>query len=111
MPTAAAAPSAIAGHPASTSWASEGHHLSTLFQADLSAVMPAVPFVLTATVAPGSRGDVRDDGRADRWFYDIEWHPEAGETLADWPVERLAERIRAASGLPGLEPEVLGMFT
>jgi FAD binding domain-containing protein/aromatic ring hydroxylase-like protein len=50
-------------------------------------------------------------GRAGRWFYDMEWHPEAGETLAAWPVERLAARIRAASGLPGLEPEVLGVFT
>ena len=28
-----------------------------------------------------------------------------------WPTERLAARIRAASGLPGLEPQVLGVFT
>jgi putative polyketide hydroxylase len=89
----------------------EGHHLSTLFRADLSAVMPAVPFVLTATVAPGTEGMFVTTGRADRWFYDMEWHPEAGETLADWPIERLAARIRAASGLPGLEPEVLRVFT
>jgi 2-polyprenyl-6-methoxyphenol hydroxylase-like FAD-dependent oxidoreductase len=89
----------------------EGHHLSTLFRADLSAVMPEVPFVLTATVAPGTEGMFVTTGRADRWFYDMEWHPESGESLAAWPHQRLAGRIRAASGLPSLEPEVLGVFT
>ena len=73
--------------------------------------MSEVPFVLTATVAPGVEGMFVTTGRAGRWFYDMEWHPETGETLAEWPNERLAGRIRAASGLSGLEPEVLGVFT
>jgi putative polyketide hydroxylase len=89
----------------------EGHHLSTLFRADLSAVMPEVPFVLTATVAPEVEGMFVTTGRADRWFYDMEWHPESGERLSAWPTDRLAGRIRAASGLPGLEPDVLRVFT
>ena len=49
-----------------------------------------MPYVLTATVAPGVEGMFVPTGAGDRWIYDIEWHPEAGETLADWPVERLA---------------------
>jgi 2-polyprenyl-6-methoxyphenol hydroxylase-like FAD-dependent oxidoreductase len=88
----------------------EGHHLSTLFRADLSPVMPAVPFVLTITVAPGVEGLFAATGRSDSWFYDIEWHPETGETVTDWPVEQVAARIRAASGLPDLEVEVQGVF-
>jgi putative polyketide hydroxylase len=88
----------------------EGHHLSTLFRADLSAVMPEVPFVLTATVAPGAEGVFVTTGQTDRWFYDIEWHPEAGESRADWPEERLIARIRASAGLPDLEPEIEGTF-
>jgi 2-polyprenyl-6-methoxyphenol hydroxylase-like FAD-dependent oxidoreductase len=88
----------------------EGHHLSTLFRSDLSAVMPEVPFVLTITVAPGVEGVFAATGRSDSWFYDIEWHPESGETVADWPIERVAARVRAASGLPDLDLEVAGVF-
>ncbi len=88
----------------------QGHHLSTLFRADLSPVMPGVPFVLTATVAAGVEGMFVTTGRSGRWFYDFEWHPEAGESLTDWPTDRLTARIRAASGLPDLDLEVLGVF-
>jgi putative polyketide hydroxylase len=89
----------------------EGHHLSAVVHADLSAVMPEIPFVLTVTVAPGAEGLFAATGRSDEWIFDMEWHPEAGERLEDWPAARMAERIRAASGLADLEPEVLGIFT
>ena len=89
---------------------SEGDHLSALFSADLSAVMPGVPYVLAATVAPGAEGLFATTGQRDRWIFDIEWHPEAGESLADWPVERMAARIRQASGLRDLQPEITGLF-
>jgi putative polyketide hydroxylase len=61
-------------------------------------------------VAPGVEGLFASTGRANSWFYDIEWHPETGETVADWPPERVAARIRAASGLPDLDLEVQGVF-
>jgi putative polyketide hydroxylase len=89
---------------------SEGNHLSVLFRADLSAVMPVVPHVLTATVAPGAEGLFVTTGQSNRWMYDVEWHPEAGETLADWPPKRLLARLRAAAGLPDLAAEILGVF-
>jgi 2-polyprenyl-6-methoxyphenol hydroxylase-like FAD-dependent oxidoreductase len=88
----------------------EGHHLATLFRADLSSVVSGMPHALTAIVAPGLKGMLVPTGEGDRWIYDIEWHPEAGEMLADWPVERMAERIRAATGVPDLQPNVIGMF-
>jgi putative polyketide hydroxylase len=89
---------------------SEGSHLSVLFGADLSPVMPVVPHVLTSTMAPGVEGLFVTTAQPNRWIYDIEWHPEAGETLADWPAERWVARLRAAAGLPDLGVEILGIF-
>ena len=89
---------------------SEGDHLSVLFRGDLSPVMPAVPHVLTATMAPGAEGLFVTTGHSNRWIYDIEWHPEAGETLADWAPERWVARLRAAAGMPDLAVEILGVF-
>jgi putative polyketide hydroxylase len=89
---------------------SEGNHLSVLIRADLSPVMGVVPHVILATVAPGAEGLFATTGKSDRWIFDIEWHPEAGETLADWPPERWAARLRAAAGLPDLGVEILGVF-
>ena len=89
---------------------SEGDHLATLFRADLSAAVSGMPYALTAIVTPGFEGMFVPTGESDRWIYDIEWHPETGETLADWPVERIASRIRAAAGVPDLKPDVIGMF-
>jgi 2-polyprenyl-6-methoxyphenol hydroxylase-like FAD-dependent oxidoreductase len=89
---------------------SEGNQLSVLFRADLSAVMPAVPHVLTATLAQDVEGLFVTTGQSNRWMYDVEWHPEAGETVADWPADRLAARLRAAAGLPDLAVEIIGVF-
>jgi putative polyketide hydroxylase len=74
------------------------------------AVMPGLPHVLIATVAPGAEGLFVTTGQWNRWMYDLEWHPEAGETLTDWPSERLVARLRAAAGLPDLALEILGVF-
>jgi putative polyketide hydroxylase len=89
---------------------SEGNHLSVLLRADLSSVMPVTPHVLTVTTAPGVDGLFAVTGQPNRWIYDIEWHPEAGETLADWPPERWVSRLRASAGLPDLEVDIIGVF-
>ena len=82
---------------------SEGNHLSALFRADLSAVMPAMPYVLAVAVAPGVEGLFVTTGERT-----------AGSTTSSgirrpgrrWPtgrVERMAERIRAG-GRPARPP-------
>jgi hypothetical protein len=93
-----------------TELGSEGNHLSALVHADLSAVMPGMPYLLAVTMAPGAEGLFATTGERDRWIFDMEWHPEAGESLADWPPERLAERIRRAAGLRDLPLEITGIF-
>jgi 2-polyprenyl-6-methoxyphenol hydroxylase-like FAD-dependent oxidoreductase len=88
---------------------SEGNHLATLFRADLSPVVPAVPNVLIALVGPGVEGVMVPSGD-DRWVYDIDWPAETGESVTDWTPARMAERIRLASGLPSLQLDIIGMF-
>ena len=39
-----------------------------------------------STVASGVEGMLVATGQRHRWIYDVEWHPERGETLADWPA-------------------------
>jgi 2-polyprenyl-6-methoxyphenol hydroxylase-like FAD-dependent oxidoreductase len=89
---------------------SEGHNLGVLFRADLSSVTPQVPHALTYVVTPGLEGMFAATGQPPLWMYHLEWHPERGETLADWPRARLEERIRGASGLPALQLQTLGVF-
>ncbi len=88
----------------------EGNHLSLLFHADLSGLAADPPHVLTMTVGPGVEGMLVTSGERNRWIYDIEWHPERGETLADWPAERMVSRLRAAAGRDDLELSVEGLF-
>jgi len=89
---------------------SEGHHLSMLFRADLSPALGGRSAVLHATVAPGAQGMFVATGETDRWTFDVEWAPEEGDTVSDWTPERVRAVIRAASGLPDLEPQVDGIF-
>jgi putative polyketide hydroxylase len=89
---------------------SEGNHLAVLFDADLSAVLSDPPYVLNAVVAPGVEGLFATTGQPTRWIYDMEWHPEAGEQRQDWAAKRIIARLRAASGLPDLNPEIIGVF-
>lgn len=89
---------------------SEGDHLSMLFRADLSGSVAEPPHVLTMTVAPGLEGMLVATGEQDRWIYDVEWHPAQGERVSDWPEERVTDRLRAVTGRPDLEPEILGLF-
>jgi putative polyketide hydroxylase len=89
---------------------SEGSHLSALFRADLSGLVAEPPHALTMTVAPGLEGMLVATGERNRWIYDLESHPDLGETPADWSEERLVERLRAVTGRADLRPEILGLF-
>jgi 2-polyprenyl-6-methoxyphenol hydroxylase-like FAD-dependent oxidoreductase len=89
---------------------SEGHHLSVLFRGDLSLAIGDRSYALYATVAPGAEGMFVATGEPDRWIFDMEWEPDTGDSLADWTPERVRDAIRAASGLPDLEPRLDGLF-
>ena len=88
---------------------SEGEHLGVLFLADLSAVIPETPHALHMVVAPGLQGMFVPTGVKDRWIYDMERGASPGHALDDRPGA-IADRIRAAAGLPDLDLEIIGMF-
>jgi 2-polyprenyl-6-methoxyphenol hydroxylase-like FAD-dependent oxidoreductase len=88
----------------------EGHHLSMLVRADLSAALGERTHALHATVAPGAEALFVATGERDRWLFDVEWQPEDGDTVADWTPERVRDAVRASSGLPDVEPTVEGVF-
>lgn len=59
---------------------------------------------------PGAGGAFLPAGRHDRWIYGYPFDP-AHTTPADHAPERVAARIRAAAGDPGLDPEILHIGT
>ena len=88
----------------------EGEHLAVLFRADLASVIAGHAYALHFVVAPGAEGMFVPSGTGGRWVYDLEWHPERGDSLTDWSPERCVEAIRAAAGVSDLEPEILRIF-
>jgi 2-polyprenyl-6-methoxyphenol hydroxylase-like FAD-dependent oxidoreductase len=90
---------------------SEGHHLAVLFRADLAPALQGRSYALHRTVAPGSEGMFVATGQDDRWVFDLEWEPDAGDALGDWTPERIRQTLRAASGIPDLDPRVEGLFS
>ncbi|HET6989146.1 MAG TPA: FAD-dependent monooxygenase, partial [Kribbella sp.] len=88
-----------------------GHFVSTLFRADLWDTLGERRCGLYRIETPQAAGVLLPTSSGDRWVYGREWHPELGEQLADYTVERCTELIRAATGLPDLELEVLAVQT
>ncbi|MGH3788954.1 MAG: FAD-dependent monooxygenase [Pseudonocardiaceae bacterium] len=46
----------------------------------------------------------------DRWIYGRKLHPDRGESITDWTPRRCIELIRAGTGLPDLQPEILAIM-
>jgi putative polyketide hydroxylase len=82
-------------------------HVTGLFAADLDRVVPDPPFALHAVTELGAEGVFVACGDH-RWGYG--WTLEAGDDLAP-SADRVAQRVRAAAGLPDLDLTVLGVFT
>jgi putative polyketide hydroxylase len=88
----------------------EGSHLSTVFRADLAPHITSERYALHM-VADGDELLVFVPAGTDgRWMFDRALHPHQGETAAHWTEERTVASIRAASGVPDLDIEVLGNF-
>ena len=83
--------------------------VSALFRADLRDTVGERPCGLYRIETPQAAGVLLPTSAGDRWVYGREWHPELGEQLTDYTVERCTELIRAATGLPGLELSVVAV--
>jgi 2-polyprenyl-6-methoxyphenol hydroxylase-like FAD-dependent oxidoreductase len=88
-----------------------GDFVSTLFRADLWDTLDERRCALYRIETPQAAGVLLPTSAGDRWVYGRSWHPELGEQLADYTVERCTELIRAATGLPDLQLEILAVQT
>jgi putative polyketide hydroxylase len=84
-----------------------GEFAQVLFRADLDPVLGGRRHAIYAIEHPDASGLVLPLG-PDRWGYARQWFPERGESPADLTPARWTELLRIATGLPELEPELLG---
>jgi putative polyketide hydroxylase len=87
-----------------------GDFIAVTFRADLTRRLPRPPSVLNAVEVAGAAGLFVPTSTDDRWIYGREWHPERGESIADWTPQRCTELLRAGTGLPDLQPEILAVM-
>lgn len=84
-----------------------GHYLNTYFKAPIGDRMDRAPATLMHSMTEGEFGVfVAVNGR-DEWL--MHRFLMEGETVADYPVERMEALIRLTSGMPDLPIEILSM--
>ncbi len=83
-----------------------GDFMSVTFRADLTARLGRTPSALNAVMVDGAEGLFVPTSADDRWIFAREWHPDAGETMADWSPARIIAMLRAGTGLPDLQADV-----
>ncbi len=73
-----------------------GQFVAVTFRADLTRRLPRVPSVLNAVEVAAAAGLFVPTSTDDRWIYGREWHPDRGESIADWTPQRCTEVLRVA---------------
>lgn len=87
-----------------------GEFAQVLFRADLAPVVGRRLYAVYSVEHPTASGLVLPLG-PDRWGYARQWFPERGESSADFTPAWWTRLLRIATGLPDLEPELLGHAT
>ncbi|GAB3584971.1 FAD-dependent monooxygenase [Amycolatopsis endophytica] len=83
-----------------------GHSVGVVFDADLGDHLQADVTDLYYLQNAEFTGALVNTDIPGRYVFAVDLHPERGETLADFPEERLTGLIRAGTDLPGLEPRI-----
>ncbi|TCO65770.1 aklavinone 12-hydroxylase RdmE [Actinocrispum wychmicini] len=84
-----------------------GNAIGIVFDADLSGLLPDGETWLYYLQNPKFTGAYVTSNYANRHIFALEYHPEQGESMHDYPPERLAEFIRIGLDSPDLEPEIV----
>ncbi|MFE9579524.1 FAD-dependent oxidoreductase [Nocardia sp. NPDC006044] len=82
------------------------HNINVFVRTDLTEVLDGRTFSQCEIVNNQMRGLVLAKNNTDEWSFHFEYDA-AREGLADYPVDRCVELVRAAVGVPGIEVEVL----
>ena len=85
-----------------------GEFVQLLFRPDLAQLLGRRLHGLNLVQHPQAPGVMLPVGGG-RWAFAHRWYPERGESPADYPPERCVELLRAATGLPELRPQLLGV--
>ena len=80
-----------------------GHLYVITFEADLSPYFAEGEFSIVALPGTGT-SIIYDGSNATLW---VDYHPDEGETEADFSEQRCIERVRAAVGVPDLECRIV----
>lgn len=84
-----------------------GEHIQVLFRADIAARLGRRPTGIAFLHHPDAPGVLLPVGGG-RWAFAHGYDPARGERPADYTPERWRQLIRTATGMPELEPELLG---
>jgi 2-polyprenyl-6-methoxyphenol hydroxylase-like FAD-dependent oxidoreductase len=85
-----------------------GHAISILFCANLKPYLRGRHFAVCYVANAGAQGVLAAYDN-NRWAFGVPYHPEEGESPDDFPPERCRDLVRAAVGVPSLEPEILAV--
>lgn len=83
-----------------------GHSIGVVFDGDLGERMKPDVTDLYYLQNPRFTGALTNTDVPGRYVFATDYHPERGETVEDYPAERLVELIRIATDLPDLAPEI-----
>ncbi|CAM3853959.1 aklavinone 12-hydroxylase RdmE [Kibdelosporangium persicum] len=83
------------------------NHIGIVFDADMSELLPDGEQWLYYLQNPAFTGAYINVNRQDRHIFAIEYHPEKGESFADYPHSRIIELMRIGLDAPDLQPEIL----
>ncbi|MHC3467748.1 FAD-dependent oxidoreductase [Streptomyces sp. 7R007] len=85
------------------------HNISMTFRSRrLAEVVGARRFIVCYLTSPGADGALLPVDNVENWVFHAPWHPERGETLADFTDERCVAHIRRAVGVEDLDVEITG---
>ncbi|RKT57401.1 2-polyprenyl-6-methoxyphenol hydroxylase-like FAD-dependent oxidoreductase [Saccharothrix australiensis] len=83
------------------------HHVGVVFDADMGDRLAADKGTLFYLQNPEFTGVFMMTNTERRNVFAVEYHPERGESPADFPAERCRELLRVATDEPDLEPDIL----
>ncbi|MBP2322938.1 aklavinone 12-hydroxylase [Kibdelosporangium banguiense] len=83
------------------------NHIGMVFNADLSELLTDKDMWLYYLQNKDFTGAFVTTSVPGRHIFSVEYHPENGESFADYPVERCAELIRAGLAMPDLQPDIV----
>jgi putative polyketide hydroxylase len=81
--------------------------LNIYFEADLEALVKGHEFSQFLVNTPDITGFLLAINNKDKWAFHLRFYPEKGETIADYPEEKLLAILHQVLGLPGLKISIL----